>query len=87
MRMWCFWPELPSLLKFHELMVEIMLVNGGQDKGGRKLVSWVMDAGVKREAIEAGFGTWCYSAPEDRRRHTLPTHGPPPPRLRHLQHH
>ncbi|KAK3946722.1 S-adenosyl-L-methionine-dependent methyltransferase [Pseudoneurospora amorphoporcata] len=67
MRMWCFWPELPSLLKFHDLMVEIMLANGGQDKGGRKLVSWVMGAGIKREAIEAGFGTWCYSAPEDRR--------------------
>ncbi|CCC11148.1 hypothetical protein SMACR_03852 [Sordaria macrospora] len=67
MRMWCFWPELPSLLKFHALMVEVMLANGGQDKGGRKLVSWVMGAGVKREAIEAGFGTWCYSATEDRK--------------------
>ncbi|KAA8619423.1 hypothetical protein SMACR_09786 [Sordaria macrospora] len=25
--------------------------------------------------------------PRPYRRHTLPTHGPPPPRLRHLQHH
>ncbi|KAH7630235.1 hypothetical protein B0T09DRAFT_357817 [Sordaria sp. MPI-SDFR-AT-0083] len=25
--------------------------------------------------------------PRPHRRHTLPTHGPPPPRLRHLQHH
>lgn len=67
MRMWCFWPELPSLLQFHDLIVNVMLANGGQDKGGRKLVSWIMDAGVERKDIEAGFGTWCYSKPEDRK--------------------
>ncbi|EGO53999.1 hypothetical protein NEUTE1DRAFT_124374 [Neurospora tetrasperma FGSC 2508] len=67
MHMWCFWPELPSLLKFHELMVNVMLANGGQDKGGRKLVSWIMEAGVDRKDIEAGFGTWCYSEPGDRK--------------------
>lgn len=67
MHMWCFWPELPSLLKFHELIVNVMLANGGQDKGGRKLVSWIMEAGVDRKDVEAGFGTWCYSEPGDRK--------------------
>ncbi|KAK3354698.1 hypothetical protein B0H65DRAFT_544001 [Neurospora tetraspora] len=26
-----------------------------------------MDAGVERKDIEAGFGTWCYSEPGDRK--------------------
>ncbi|KAM5354267.1 hypothetical protein ACJ41O_000917 [Fusarium nematophilum] len=67
MQMWCFWPELPGLLKFHEVSSKILLANGGQDKGGRKLVSWALRAGVAREDITASFGTWCYSAPDDRR--------------------
>ncbi|SPQ26431.1 e0457765-177d-4f87-a10c-ad29bd81645c [Thermothielavioides terrestris] len=67
MRMWCFWPETPALEKFHRLAVDVMLANGGQDKGGRQLVSWVLAAGVKRADVEASFGTWCYSTPEDRR--------------------
>lgn len=67
MRMWCFWPEIEGLKKFHELMVDVLVANGGQDKGGRKLVGWVLEAGVKRGAVEAGFGTWCYSKPEDRK--------------------
>ncbi|KAK3402312.1 S-adenosyl-L-methionine-dependent methyltransferase [Sordaria brevicollis] len=67
MKMWCFWPELPSLITFHDLIVNVMLANKGQDKGGRKLVSWVLDAGVERKDVEAGFGTWCYSQEEDRK--------------------
>ncbi|KAL2126226.1 hypothetical protein VTI74DRAFT_1401 [Chaetomium olivicolor] len=67
MRMWCVWPEIPALLKFHELMVEGLVANGGQDKGGRRLVSWAMEAGVERGDVEAGFGTWCYSEPGDRK--------------------
>ncbi|KAK3354706.1 hypothetical protein B0H65DRAFT_562890 [Neurospora tetraspora] len=27
----------------------------------------LMDAGVERKDIEAGFGTWCYSEPGDRK--------------------
>lgn len=66
MHMWCFWPELPGLLKFHETQIKTLISNGGQDKGGRQLVSWVIKAGVARENITASFGTWCYSALEDR---------------------
>lgn len=67
MRMWCFWPEIEGLLKFHEMMVDVLIANGGQDKGGRKLVGWVLDAGVGRGDVDAGFGTWCYSKLEDRK--------------------
>lgn len=63
---WCLWPEIPALLRFHELMVAVQLANRGQVKAGRELVSWVMKAGVERADVEASFGTWCYSKPEDR---------------------
>ncbi|CAM1501186.1 Fc.00g103480.m01.CDS01 [Cosmosporella sp. VM-42] len=66
MRMWCFWPELPLLLQFHDISVKVLVANGGNDKGGRQLVSWAIKAGVAREDITASYGTWCYSAPEDR---------------------
>lgn len=66
MKMWCIFPELPPLLRFHEIAAKTLVANGGQDKGGRQLVSWTMKAGVAREDITASFGTWCYSAPEDR---------------------
>ncbi|RTE80412.1 hypothetical protein BHE90_005114 [Fusarium euwallaceae] len=67
MHMWCFWPEIPGLLKFHENQIRVLVANGGQDKGGRQLVSWALKAGVARQDITASFGTWCYSDPEDRR--------------------
>ncbi|GAB1319725.1 Methyltransferase-UbiE family protein [Madurella fahalii] len=64
---WCLWPEIPALLRFHEVMVSVQLANGGHAKAGRELVSWVIKAGVEREDVEASFGAWCYSKPEDRR--------------------
>jgi SAM-dependent methyltransferase len=71
MRMWCVWPEIPALLRFHEVMVGTLVANGGQEKGGRQLVSWVLqagkDIGVRREDVEVSFGTWCYSDVGDRR--------------------
>ncbi|KAK7408533.1 hypothetical protein QQX98_009294 [Neonectria punicea] len=67
MRMWCMWPELPALLQFHDVIAKTLVANGGQDNGGRQLVSWTMKAGVARDDITASFGTWCYSAPEDRK--------------------
>jgi 2-polyprenyl-3-methyl-5-hydroxy-6-metoxy-1,4-benzoquinol methylase len=68
MAMWCFWPELEALQEgFRGLLAKILVANGGQDRAGRRLVSWALAAGVKRGEIEAGFGTWCYSEPGERR--------------------
>jgi SAM-dependent methyltransferase len=69
MRMWCFWPEGKGggLERFRGLMADVLVAIGGQVMGGWRLVEWVMVAGVGREGIEAGFGTWCYSEPGDRR--------------------
>ncbi|KAL2178406.1 S-adenosyl-L-methionine-dependent methyltransferase [Thermothelomyces heterothallicus CBS 202.75] len=67
LRMWCAWPALDGLERFHRLMVDVMVANGGQAEGGRRLLSWVLEAGAERGDVEVSFGTWCYSAPEDRR--------------------
>ncbi|KAK4142679.1 S-adenosyl-L-methionine-dependent methyltransferase [Dichotomopilus funicola] len=67
MHMWCFWPAVDALQKFQGLMADVLVANGGQDEAGRRLVSYALAAGVERKQVEAGFGTWCYSAPEDRK--------------------
>jgi ubiquinone/menaquinone biosynthesis C-methylase UbiE len=68
MAMWCFWPETEALQEgFRRLVEKTLVANGGQDRAGRRLVSWALAAGVERGQIEAGFGTWCYSEPQDRR--------------------
>jgi 2-polyprenyl-3-methyl-5-hydroxy-6-metoxy-1,4-benzoquinol methylase len=68
MAMWCFWPETEALQEgFRGLVEKTLVANGGQDRAGRRLVSWALSAGVARGQIEAGFGTWCYSEPQDRR--------------------
>ncbi|KAK4154057.1 methyltransferase [Chaetomidium leptoderma] len=66
-QMWCVWPQIPALGRFHDLMAATLVANGGQEMGGRRLVSWLLEAGVGRGEIEAGFGTSCYSTPKDRR--------------------
>lgn len=67
MKMWCMFPELAGLVKFHEMTVKTLVANGGSDEGGRRLVSWTVEAGVTRDKIQASFGTWCYSDPPDRK--------------------
>ncbi|KAL2186886.1 S-adenosyl-L-methionine-dependent methyltransferase [Thermothelomyces heterothallicus CBS 203.75] len=39
LRMWCAWPALDGLERFHRLMVDVMVANGGQAEGGRRLLS------------------------------------------------
>lgn len=67
MQMWCIWPEIPALLQFQEASIMTLEANGGHGKGGRQLLPWAMKAGVARESITVSFGTWCYSAPEDKK--------------------
>lgn len=67
MYMWCIWPELPALLKFHQLQIKNIEGKGGQGKGGRQLLPWVLEAGVSRQDVALSFGTWCYSEPEDKK--------------------
>ncbi|KUJ16688.1 S-adenosyl-L-methionine-dependent methyltransferase [Mollisia scopiformis] len=62
----CVWPELPGLLRFHRLAVDIIKIGGGSTNAGRQLLSWALKAGAKREQATATFGTWCYSERADK---------------------
>lgn len=64
--MWSYYPELPGIKKYHEVMLAVMKGSGGQYNAGPRLVSWAMQAGAKREQVTASMGTWMYSTPEER---------------------
>ena len=63
----CFWPELPGLTKWHEFVAASMNDAGGSWTGGRRLVSWALQAGVRREQITLSFDTWACSSPNERK--------------------
>ncbi|EMC91084.1 hypothetical protein BAUCODRAFT_80451 [Baudoinia panamericana UAMH 10762] len=65
-RMYSYYPELPGIRKFLDLMVSSLKASGGDVTAGPKLVSWAMKAGARREQITASMGTWTYSTPEER---------------------
>lgn len=67
LEMWSFWPESPVLKRWHDMLLAMHRSNGGSTKAGRQLLSWALAAGVPRENITVSCGTWCYSAPEDKR--------------------
>ena len=66
LRMWFFYPELPGLKKFHEMLCKTHEGNGASTTAGRQLVSWAVKAGVKRSQIKPSFGTSCYCNEADR---------------------
>ncbi|KAJ7608778.1 S-adenosyl-L-methionine-dependent methyltransferase [Roridomyces roridus] len=39
--------------------------NGGEPNAGRRLLSWALQAGLKREQVTATASTWCYTTPEE----------------------
>lgn len=67
MRMWCWWPDLPGLRQFHDIVLKTLAATGGQIEAGRELLSWVLEAGASRADVELSMGTWCYSKEEDKR--------------------
>lgn len=67
MNMWCIWPELPELQHYHDITKKVLESNGGQTKGGRQLLSWVLQNGVAHEDVDLTFATWCFSKPEDKK--------------------
>ncbi len=65
--MQCIWPESPGIGRFQQVMKATLEAAGGCWTGGRQLVSWALKAGASRDQITASYGTWCYSAPEDKK--------------------
>lgn len=56
----CFWPGLPGLSKFKNLVSHALKAAGGVPTGGRQLLSWALKAGVKPDRITTSYGGWCY---------------------------
>ena len=57
----------PDYLKdFHDLYLKVARAYGGYPDGGRRVISWAMDAGFDRSAITPSSSVWCYSSPDER---------------------
>jgi SAM-dependent methyltransferase len=61
------WPEGEGLKKFHDLAEGLMIAVGGSPDGGRRLLSWALGAGAKREDVRVSWGVWGYSSAEEKR--------------------
>ncbi|KAJ9150755.1 hypothetical protein NKR23_g3327 [Pleurostoma richardsiae] len=47
----CVWPEIPDLLKFHDLIAQFLQLPRGSPIAGRPLLPWAVRAGAKRGQI------------------------------------
>ncbi len=58
------YPELPELDRWRQVYLAVARSNGGEPDAGRRLLSWVQEAGLT--SSEALASTWCFANPEDR---------------------
>ncbi|GHS89012.1 hypothetical protein AGMMS50218_14240 [Actinomycetota bacterium] len=60
------YPPSAGLDEWQALYHEVTQANGAQADAGRRLLSWVLEAGFDPDSIVPGAGVWCYATPEDR---------------------
>ncbi len=60
------YPPIPGLDDWRALYHEVTEADGNDADAGRKLLSWVREAGFDPEHIRPSAGVWCYATPEDR---------------------
>ncbi|WP_165919512.1 class I SAM-dependent methyltransferase [Promicromonospora sp. AC04] len=60
------YPESAELTEWNMLYHEVTHTYGFEPDAGRRLASWVRDAGFDPAAIEPGASVWCYATPDDR---------------------
>lgn len=58
------YPRLPELDAWMELIQRCTRDNGGEPDGGRHLLHWARGAGFTD--VRSGASTWCFATPEDR---------------------
>lgn len=61
------YPRLPELEDWRQKWIRVSQTAGCDPDAGRKLVSWALAAGFKRDQITATAGTWCYSTEPERK--------------------
>ena len=59
-------PSSPGLDEWLALYHEVTQANEADANAGRKLLSWVREAGFDPAGIVPSAGVWCYATPEDR---------------------
>ncbi|ROS27782.1 methyltransferase domain-containing protein [Cellulomonas sp. PhB150] len=59
-------PRSTGLDEWLALYHEVTQANGAEADAGRRLLSWVREAGFDPAGIAPSAGTWCYATPEDR---------------------
>jgi len=59
-------PASPGLDEWLALYHEVTQANGAEADAGRRLLSWVREAGFDPAGIVPSAGVWCYATPEDR---------------------
>ncbi|EMD33649.1 hypothetical protein CERSUDRAFT_125924 [Gelatoporia subvermispora B] len=59
-------PDIPALREYHVMCPKVAITKGSDMHAGRKLLTWALAAGFKREDVTTTAGTWCYSTPEER---------------------
>ena len=60
------YPESAELTEWNMLYHEVTHTYGFEPDAGRRLASWVRDAGFDPADIEPGASVWCYATPDDR---------------------
>ena len=60
------YPESAELTEWNMLYHEVTHTYGFEPDAGRRLASWVRDAGFDPATIEPGASVWCYATPDDR---------------------
>ena len=61
------YPRNSGLDDWISLYQEVSSANSNDADAGRKLLSWVLEAGFDAAGVVPGAGVWCYASPEDRR--------------------
>jgi ubiquinone/menaquinone biosynthesis C-methylase UbiE len=60
------YPASDGLDEWRALYQEVTEANHADADAGRKLLSWVLEAGFDPGGVVPGAGVWCYATPEDR---------------------
>lgn len=60
------YPSSEGLTEWNTLYHEVTQAYGYEADAGRRLLSWVRDAGFDPAGIAPSASTWCYATPEDR---------------------
>jgi SAM-dependent methyltransferase len=61
------YPPSAGLDEWLALYHEVTQANHAEADAGRRLLSWVREAGFDPAGIQPGAGVWCYATPDDRR--------------------